>query len=157
MPRGIYPRPSMANKFWAKVKKQEGCWEWCGSRNQQGYGNFRAQKAHRVAYELLVGPIPQGMILDHLCRNHGCVNPMHLEPVSNRENVLRGVGPTALSARKTHCVNGHEFTDENTYRRKDAPGRKCRICMKAQMEDYRATCREERPAGNNSQMLPRSA
>lgn len=134
------------DRFWSKVRIDVGCWEWLGSKNSQGYGNFgtryRAgsnrryviEKAHRVAYELCIGPIPEGMTLDHLCRNHSCVNPAHLEAVTNRENVLRGTGPTALAARKTHCSNGHEFTKENTYQRKDKPGRKCRICMKAQRE-----------------------
>lgn len=72
--------------------------------------------AHRVAYNLLFGPDPDGLEPDHLCRNPGCVNPSHLEWVDHKENVLRGESPFALRARQTHCVNGHEFTPENTFR-----------------------------------------
>lgn len=94
-----------------------GCWEWTASR-RKGYGQIRIQAesgewttaaAHRVAYELLVGPVPAGLDLDHLCRNTICVNPDHLEPVTRRANVLRGMGPSAENARKTRCLNGHSF------------------------------------------------
>ena len=81
-------------RFWAKVKKTDGCWLWTGWKNDRGYGNFevdstRTVKAHRFAYEVLVGPIPDGLTLDHLCRNPSCVNPEHLEPVTLRENIMR--------------------------------------------------------------------
>jgi len=75
-----------------------------------------------------MGPIPDGKQLDHLCRNHACVNPSHLEVVSGRENVVRGIGPTAKNAKKTHCVNGHALTPENLYRHSPAGGRKCKAC-----------------------------
>ena len=97
----------------------DGCWLWTGARSSNGYGvswhNLRAISAHRFAYELLVGPIPEGLTLDHLCRVRHCVNPAHLEPVTMRENLLRGEGWTALNARKTHCPRGHSYDDENTY------------------------------------------
>jgi hypothetical protein len=111
------------------------CWEWTGGHSSTGYGAWgpRAQKAHRAVWELLVSPIPKGMTLDHLCRNRGCVNPDHLEVVTMRENVLRGVGPSAVNARKTHCVHGHPFDERNTgYQRKGRykthATRYCRAC-----------------------------
>jgi len=97
-------------------KPNNGCWEWTGCKIQNGYGrvhttpSYKVRKmvlAHRAVYELLRGAIPEGMTLDHLCRNRACVNPDHLEPVDLRTNVLRGVGPTAINARKTHCPKGH--------------------------------------------------
>jgi hypothetical protein len=96
-----------------------GCWLWTGSRYTGGYGKFfafgRERAAHRVSYEFFVGPIPEGLALDHLCRVRRCVNPDHLEPVTYRENTLRSpVAHAALNAAKTHCKHGHEFTPENT-------------------------------------------
>jgi hypothetical protein len=81
--------------------------------------------AHRLAYQLLVGPIPEGLVIDHLCRNPPCQNPAHMECVTHRENTLRGASPHAMNARKTHCKRGHEFTFQNTY--VDAKG--CRSCL----------------------------
>lgn len=98
--------------FLEKVDKTDTCWNWTGYLNL-GYGVFKSKRAHRVAYEHLVGPIPEGLVIDHLCRNRACVNPEHMEPVTNKENVLRGIGPSAQAARLTHCVNGHELKPEN--------------------------------------------
>lgn len=112
------PRLPRAELFWTKVDKADGCWLWRGSIGKNGYGYFcRGPKrlAHRYAYELLVGIIPYGLTLDHLCRNTGCVNPGHLEAVTIRENTLRGEGPSAVNAKKTHCPRGHEYNSENTY------------------------------------------
>ncbi len=121
-------------RFWAKVEKTEGCWLWTGALDSDGYGNVNRSKksvgAHRYAYELLVGPIPAGMVLDHICRNRRCVNPAHLDPVTNRENILRGEGACARHARKTHCVHGHEFTPENTRIRPNG-SRRCVACVAA--------------------------
>src|SRR6266849_5089721 len=100
-------------RFWAKVHKTDTCWEWTGAL-WRGYGYFRTWIAHRVAYELLVGPIPPEKQVDHLCRNRGCVNPEHMELVTSYENILRGEGPTAANKRKLVCSNGHPFTPENT-------------------------------------------
>ena len=140
----------MAERFWEKVNKQGptpeqapglgACWVWRGAIHG-GYGNFsvgqgRFQGAHRVAYELLVGPVPD--TLDHLCRNPACVNPAHLEPVTNRENILRGTGFAATYAKATHCKSGHEFTLENTaYRTRPEGGRCCRTCR--QQHNQRTT------------------
>lgn len=98
-----------------------------------GYGQFWAngknRRAHRVAFELLVGPIPEGQTLDHLCRVRACVNPAHLEPVPVRENLLRGVGVCASNVRKDTCKHGHPFTPDNTYRfGPEQRWRSCRTC-----------------------------
>ena len=116
--------------FWAKVEKTDDCWAWRGRINSDGYGRHYLSTgdvaAHRLAYELCVGPIPKGLTIDHLCRNRGCVNPGHMEPVTNRENVLRGVSPAAVNARKTHCKHGHPLSGENLM---IVPrGRECREC-----------------------------
>lgn len=124
--------------FWDRVDKSGDCWEWTGIRNRGGYGLYvlsgptrprKARMAHRVAYEALVGPIPEGLDLDHLCRNRGCVRPDHVEPVSHRVNTLRGNTLTAINAAKTHCKRDHEFTPENTYRHKDGR-RECWTCKR---------------------------
>jgi HNH endonuclease len=107
------------------------CWEWPGSLSR-GYGkigtrNLSPLPVHRVVYEGIVGPIPAGMELDHLCRNRACANPAHLEPVTHRENGRRGFSGPGINARKTQCVKGHPFTESNT--RLSARGsRSCREC-----------------------------
>lgn len=126
-------------RFWSKVDKQKSvasrCWVWTGGSFRDGYGQFhpygwrRKVQAHRYAYELLVGPIPEGLTLDHLCRNRSCVNPHHLEPVTHRVNILRGVGASAMHASATHCPHDHPYDDENTYIRYDGR-RVCRICQR---------------------------
>lgn len=108
-----------------KVLVGDGCWDWIGGCTGNGYGAFVPElggpqvRAHRFVYELLVGPIPAGLQLDHLCRRRRCVRPGHLEPVTEAENHAR----TAL----VRCCRGHEFTDENTYRVPAGP-RQCRAC-----------------------------
>lgn len=106
----------------------DGCWEWPGKRDPNGYGRAGKWWAHRVAYEVWVGPVPAGLELDHLCRNPACVRPDHLEPVTHRVNMLRGRTIGARNAAKTHCIHGHEFTLANTYIRSDTGGRQCRQC-----------------------------
>jgi hypothetical protein len=133
-PVGVYlhthtPAPL---RFLRLVSIGDGCWEWLGSRHGKGYGHFAVRgtttrmKAHRYSYELFRGPIPEGMTLDHLCRNRSCVNPSHLEPVTNRENILRGEGLAARCARQTHCKYGHPFDEANTVVTKRQ--RICRTC-----------------------------
>jgi HNH endonuclease len=141
---------SVIQRFWSKVeiKGEDECWIWKGSKARGGYGhiniNGKYPSAHRVAYEIVKGEIPPGMVLDHLCRNPSCVNPNHLEPVTYRENLLRGVGITAINAAKTHCPRGHEYTEENTYISKRNQ-RTCRTCARELQRE-----RRRRQRGNNS-------
>ena len=120
--------------FWGYVRKTDSCWMWEGPKRGNGYGsfciNYQRIPPHRVSYELLVGPIPKGLVIDHLCRTPLCVNPDHLEPVTHRENLLRGVGASAANARKTHCINGHAFDESNTHVKPDG-SRVCRECGRA--------------------------
>ena len=114
-----------------------GCWEWQGSRHPFGYGRLNVSRAvgvkntHRLVWELVVGPIPEGMHLDHLCRNPPCCNPAHLELVTPRENALRSHSPTVLVHLSGQCAKGHPRTPENSYARKDRPGRfNCNACRR---------------------------
>jgi hypothetical protein len=126
-------------RFWERIDVHQpaGCWEWRGAQIKGGYGQFATFRhggfmAHRVAYELLIGPIAQGMQLDHLCRNRLCCNPDHLQPVSAMVNTHRGHGPAGENAKKTHCKNGHAFTPENTFYFPSQHGRRtCRTCWQA--------------------------
>ncbi len=121
------------SRFWAQVTPTGFCWEWDGRKQKKtGHGRYQVSReksvaAHRHSYETLVGPIPDGLTLDHLCRNPPCVNPDHLDPVTNAVNVLRGFGITAMQKRQTHCKHNHEFTAENTYTTKRGI-RQCREC-----------------------------
>ena len=116
---------------------QHGCTIWLGAVDAQGYGRYCRDWAHRLVYEATIGPVPSGLQLDHLCRNRLCVNPHHLEPVTNRVNTLRGVGPTALNAKKTHCHKGHPFSGSNLIVLPDG-SRRCRACRNERAARYRA-------------------
>ena len=122
-----------------KILIDDGCWEWRGWHNKKGYAqvSIKGKKlaAHRVVYELLVGPIPDGLFIDHLCRNRGCVRPDHLEPVTTRENLMRGTTHAARLAARTHCGQGHPFDEDNTLFRKDG-SRRCRQCNRDQSKEY---------------------
>lgn len=124
------------------------CWLWTGNKTIGGYGLIRdgnrRRCAHRVLYELLVGPVPDDLVIDHLCRNRLCVNPAHLEPVTNRENILRGTSFQAINARKTHCQNGHEFNAENV--RITRRGRLCWPCKLAWQRESRRKQGAARPS-----------
>lgn len=113
--------------------KGEGCWEWGGVIHGGGYGVISSgrntQLAHRWSYEHHVGEIPEGLVIDHLCRNRSCVNPAHLEPVTNEENLRRGAGYGLQNGMRTTCINGHEYTAENTYTGPDG-GKRCRTCAR---------------------------
>lgn len=137
-PAYVRSRAALEARFWPKVDRSAGpdaCWLWMAAKSPAGYGKVSAGggghlSAHRVAYELLVGPIPEGLTLDHLCRVPTCVNPAHLEPVTMRENILRGFSPMAQQARQTHCIQGHPFDAVNTYISPQGM-RKCRECARA--------------------------
>lgn len=135
-------RSTLATRFWSKVERTESCWLWIGSRNPSGYGILSIRSApgrrtcvgaHRVAWELLVGPIAKGLEIDHLCRVRHCVNPAHLEPVTRQENMRRGERAT-----RSHCIRGHALSGANLY---VSPGgqRGCRTCRRSA---YRAWYRK---------------
>jgi hypothetical protein len=120
-------------RFWARVDRRsdDECWAWTGSKKRNGYGEFMINGhryvAHRWLYEQVHGQVAEGFELDHLCRNPACVNPGHLEPVTRRENQLRGNGVSGINARKTHCPQGHPYDEANTVVRPTGR-RDCRIC-----------------------------
>lgn len=116
------------------------CWIWLFNTDRDGYGktqrNGVTMRAHRFMFEREFGAIPDGLVLDHLCRITSCVNPEHLEPVTNEENILRGNGRAALNARKTHCDHGHPLAGDNLYIYDGR--RKCRTCSAQRQQEYRA-------------------
>jgi len=129
---------------YAKISPEPntGCWIWTGAISDTGYGNAsvvidgkrKTKNIPRLMYQLEKGPIKPGLIIDHLCRNRWCVNPDHLEPVTYRENNMRGLGPQILAERnliKTHCPQGHPYTGDNLYLYRGRKGRiwrGCRVC-----------------------------
>lgn len=117
-----YSIATRPHRFFAKVKFTDTCWLWTGSTNMKGYGCFLGRQSHRWAYEFCVGPIPDGLEIDHLCRTRNCQNPDHMEAVTHTVNIQRG------AACITHCIHGHEYTAENTYHNPRDGGRVCRIC-----------------------------
>lgn len=126
-------------RFVAKIEQVGECWIWRGKLNGNGYGaaSFGGDNwlAHRLAYELFVGPIPDGLTIDHLCRVRACVRaPLHLEPVTLKENILRSDGACALKARQAHCKNGHPLSGDNL-----RPNRRSRDCVLCHREYNRAS------------------
>lgn len=149
-------RATLAERFWSKAKADgTGCWVWQGSLQSKGYGSLyvagKTRSAHRLAYELVKGPIPDGLELDHLCRRRDCVNPDHLEAVTHAENVRRGEANVINTARfdrareqRTHCPYGHEFTTENTWEEVYKPtGVIMRHCRECGMQRRRRSRREQ--------------
>jgi len=131
-PAGPFAGP-VPEKFRHQVVAAEGgCWHWVGALQPNGYGRVkvggRALMAHRAVYEAVCGPIPDGLQLDHLCRNRGCVNPAHLEPVTQLENTLRGNSAGAICRRTGRCLKGHE----------KKPGRECVTCWRERKRASRA-------------------
>lgn len=140
-------------RFWRKVDKNGPvrvpelgpCWTWLGKPHKSGYGRHSPTPhavvyAHRFSYELLVGPIPGDLQIDHLCRNTMCVRPEHLEAVTQRVNGLRSMSPHAVNARKTQCPKGHPLAGEHLYtftHSAGGPGRRCRTCNTDSAKAYR--------------------
>lgn len=132
-----------SQRFWANVQKSDTCWLWTAYL-EDGYGRFwingSHELAHRYSYRTLVSPIPEGMTIDHLCRNRACVNPDHLEVVTNRVNVLRGISPSAQHARASFCSRGHPLSGDNLrvekpYGSRSSSIRRCLICRRSQIRE----------------------
>lgn len=123
----------LAKKFFIA---NNGCWEWIGAKTAEGYGtavvSYKQTSAHRHLYQSVHGLLPKNIQLDHLCKNKGCVNPKHLEPVTAHENLMRSDSMSAINNRKIQCINGHEFSENNTYYRwrKNRRERDCKTCRK---------------------------
>lgn len=132
------PRPGNARPIGERINfdAADGCWEWTGAGDKGNYGQLMiggvVTKPHRVVYTIIKGEIPDGLELDHLCRNTRCVNPDHLEPVTHKENVARGQSISAMYAARTHCPQGHELSGDNLGRAEMRRGyRSCVICRRA--------------------------
>lgn len=134
-------------RFAAKMEAGDSCWEWTAGVSSSGYGAFRLggvmDVAHRVAYATMVAAIPEGMQVHHQCGNKVCVRPSHLELVTLVENVMKPDGSPGMLARKTHCVNGHEFSNENTYIIPSNGRRQCIACSRQRKRESRMREREE--------------
>ncbi len=135
-------RPSVEKRLMDRVRVVNGCWVWQGMKNSLGYGKIcigrekrKSYFVHRVMYELKKGIIPEGLCIDHLCRNTSCINPDHLEAVTYAVNTMRGTGLGVQNANKTHCIHGHPFSGDNLVPRKGRQGRLARECL---------TCRREK-------------
>lgn len=132
--------PVMA-RFFSKIDSIDDCWQWGGAKNWSGYGQFwyegKQRTAHRFIYQFLVADITDDLVLDHLCRNTSCVNPDHLEAVTNQENITRGMA--CYNKLKTVCKQGHPYSKENTYIRK-GNYRDCRTCNRLRAR-RRLACR----------------
>ena len=128
-----------------------GCWLWTAHVHYTGYGIYedprvrKSRRAHRVVYELVNGPIPNGMVVHHKCETRCCVNPQHLEATTQKYNTLVGTSPSAINARKTHCYKGHLLTDDNL-KITSTGRRQCRVCRQAHSRNQARKRKEKRHA-----------
>lgn len=142
---------SLRERFYGRlvIDPDTGCLLWTGYISEDGYGivhtGGKVRKVHRVAWELANGPIPSGLQLDHLCRVRNCANVDHLEPVTQRVNVMRGQGIAPKRAAQTECIHGHPFTEANTIR-DDRGNRRCKTCARRRGREYMRRKRSGRPA-----------
>ncbi|MGW9249718.1 HNH endonuclease signature motif containing protein [Streptomyces badius] len=143
----VFGDSRLPERFWSKVSAApSGCWLWKANKNSGGYGQIRfggrqMVSAHRLAFATLVGEIPAGLQLDHLCRVRHCCNPHHLEPVTSAENTRRGQGPSAVNAAKKNCPQGHPYDGENLHIRPNGK-RKCRACDRIRRKARYAATRD---------------
>ena len=133
------------------LPQTDGCWRWVGKVDPNGYGRAGKGWAHRVVYEAVVGPIPDGLQIDHLCCRPLCVNPGHLEPVTPLENFMRGNHPSAISNRSGLCKRGHLLSEHGAYRK--GRGRYCKECRRQQQREHYA--RQEWPSMRAKKGWPR--
>lgn len=136
------PEPSRIERVWRRIDRQpDGCWLWTGARLSNGYGRLGNELAHRLVYEMLVEPIPDGLTIDHLCRVRLCVNPMHLEPVTYSVNTSRAMPFRDTQngrAERTHCPRNHPYDEANTYV-SGSGWRRCRTCNRDRVAALRSS------------------
>lgn len=143
------PRNTIESIFDRLIPAHGCCIVWIGGKNEKGYGRANwggvSRVVHRIVYEHFRGPIPEGLELDHLCKNRACCNPDHLEPVTHQENCRRGDAGKLLREKHraiTHCPRGHPYSQENTYIKPSGVGRVCRLCRCESMRRLKARRRK---------------
>ncbi len=149
MQKSLLEKPTIQEP--RKLRRDSKCITWTGYRGSGGYATIiitrkrkaKAHMVHRIIYEATIGKIPCGLEIDHLCRNRACVNPVHMRVVTSRENTLCGMSPSAINARKTHCIRGHALTGDNLYVRPNGK-RNCMICRRLKFNQWYSENRAKR-------------